>query len=199
MAKGYSVDPRERVIAALQRGGMTEQAAEMFQIHEATIHRWKRLKRETGGLEPLPRGGGYPPRIAPEKEQLVREIIAAQPDATDQEAAWEFHRRTGTSVSRATMGRTLRELGLTRCWTTSARTGATASESLSRRRGLRSLYLPPYSPDLNPSSSAGARSRRYYVSLPHGHATPSTPRSAGRWTSSTSTTPPRGSQIAVIK
>jgi len=115
MAKGYSVDLRERVIAALQRGGMTdEQAAKLFQIGEATVHRWKRLKRETGALEPRPRGGGYPPRIAPGKEQLVREIVADQPDLTIQEAAWEFHRRTGTSVSRATMGRTLRKLGLTR-------------------------------------------------------------------------------------
>jgi len=34
-------------------------------------------------------------------------MVAEQPDLTDQEAAWEFHRRTGTSVSRATMGRTL--------------------------------------------------------------------------------------------
>jgi transposase len=36
MAKGYSVDLRERVIAALQRGGLTDdQAAKLFQIGEA--------------------------------------------------------------------------------------------------------------------------------------------------------------------
>jgi len=115
MAKGYSVDLRERVIAALQRGGLTdEQAAKLFQIGEATVHRWKRLKRETGALEPRPYGGGYPPRISADQEQLVRQMVAEQHDLTDQEAAWEFHRRTGTSVSRATMGRTLRKLGLTR-------------------------------------------------------------------------------------
>jgi transposase/transposase-like protein len=61
MAKGYSVDLRERVIAASQRGGLTdEEAAKLFQIGEATVHRWKRLKRETGGLEPRPYGGGVP-------------------------------------------------------------------------------------------------------------------------------------------
>jgi len=76
MAKGYSVDLRERVIAALQRGGMTdEQAAKLFQIGEATVHRWKRLKRETGALVPRPRGGGHPPRISPEKEQFVLEML----------------------------------------------------------------------------------------------------------------------------
>jgi transposase len=115
MAKGYSVDLRERVIAVLQRGGVTdEQVAKLFQIGEATVHRWKRLKRETGALEPRPYGGGYPPRISADQEELVRQMVAEQPDLTDQEAAWEFHRRTGTSVSRATMGRTLRKLGLTR-------------------------------------------------------------------------------------
>ncbi len=133
MAKGYSVDLRERVIAVLKRGGVTdEQAAKLFQIGEATVHRWNRLIRETGALDPRPRGGGYPPRIPPQKEQLVREIIGEQPDLTDQEAAWEYHRRTGTSVSRATMGRTLRKLGLTRKKSPSPRPSR-------RRRGSRNF------------------------------------------------------------
>jgi len=115
MAKGYSVDLRARVIAVLERDEITDEAAaELFQIGEATVHRWKRLKRETGGLEPRPYGGGYPPRIPPEKTGILRQMVAEQPDLTDQEAAWEYHRRTGTSVSKATMGRTLRKLGLTR-------------------------------------------------------------------------------------
>ena len=115
MAKGYSVDLRERVIAALQRGGLTDEAAaNLFQIGEATVHRWKRLKRETGALLPRPYGGGHPPKIPAEQERVIREMIAEQPDLTDQEAAWEYHRRSGISVSKATMGRTLRKLGLTR-------------------------------------------------------------------------------------
>jgi transposase len=68
----------------------------------------------SGRSEPRSYGGGYPPRISADQEQLVREMVVEQPDLTDQEAAWEFHCRTGTSVSRATMGRTLRKLGLTR-------------------------------------------------------------------------------------
>jgi transposase len=55
-----------------------------------------------------------PPRVAPEKYDLVREIVKAEPDLTIQEVAWEFHRRTGRSVSPAAMGRTLQKLGLTR-------------------------------------------------------------------------------------
>jgi transposase len=115
MGWGYSVDLRERVIAVLHAGGNTdEQAAKLFKIGEATVHRWKRLKRETGALVPRPRGGGVPSRIPAVQEVVVRSIVSEQPDLTDQEVAWEFHRRSGTSVSRATMNRTLRKLDLTR-------------------------------------------------------------------------------------
>ena len=55
-----------------------------------------------------------PPRVEPEKYELVREIVRAEPDLTIAEVAWEFHRRTGRSVSPASMGRTLQKLGLTR-------------------------------------------------------------------------------------
>ena len=116
MGWAYSLDLRERVVGAFDVGDMTdEQVAELFQVGEATVHRWKRLKRETGslGVRP-PRGGGMPPRVAAEKHDLVREIVREEPDLTIPEVAWEFHRRTGRSVSPSAMGRTLRKLGLTR-------------------------------------------------------------------------------------
>ena len=92
-----------------------EDVAELFQVGEATVHRWKRLERESGPpvLRP-PVGGGMPPRVAPEQYDLVREFVKEEPDLTVQEVAWEFHRRTDRSVSRASMGRTLRKLALTR-------------------------------------------------------------------------------------
>jgi transposase len=116
MGWSYSLDLRERVVGAFKAGDKTdEEVAELFQVGEATVHRWKRLKRETGSLVPKPRqGGGMPPRVAPEQYDLVREILKKEPDLTIPETAWEFHRRTGRSVSPASMGRTLKKLGLTR-------------------------------------------------------------------------------------
>jgi transposase len=115
MGWAYSVDLRERVVAAFDAGDLTdEDVAELFKVGEATVHRWKRLKREKGSLEHKPFGGGMPPRVAPEQYDLVRQIVKEEPDLTVQEVAWEFHRRTGKSVSRAAMGRTLLKLGLTR-------------------------------------------------------------------------------------
>ena len=113
---GYSVDLRERVIAAFDLGEMTdEEVAELFRVGEATVHRWKRLKRETGSLVPRPpRGGGMPPRVLPEHHELVRTMVSEEPDLTIFELASEYHRRTARRVSPAAMGRTLRKLGFTR-------------------------------------------------------------------------------------
>jgi len=53
MGWAYSLDLRERVVGAFDAGDMTdEQVAEVFQVGEATVHRWKRLKRETGSRLP---------------------------------------------------------------------------------------------------------------------------------------------------
>jgi transposase len=115
MGWAYSVDLRECVVAAFDRTGMSDQeAAELFKIGEATVRRWKRLRRETGSLEPKKFGGGNPPRVAPEQYAAVRAIIEEKPDLTDQEVAWEFHRRTGRAVSRSSMNRVLLKLALTR-------------------------------------------------------------------------------------
>jgi transposase len=115
MGWAYSVDLRERVVAAFDRTGMTDQeAAAIFKIGEATVRRWKRLRRVTGALDHKPFGGGNPPRVATEQYPIVRAIVEEQPDLTDQEVAWEFHRRTGRGVSRSSMNRTLLKLNLTR-------------------------------------------------------------------------------------
>jgi transposase len=115
MGWAYSVDLRERVVAAFDRDGMTDQeAAALFKIGEATVRRWKRLKRETGELHRRPGGGGNPPRVATDQYDVVRAIVRETPDLADQEVAWEFHRRTGRSVSRSSMNRILLKLALTR-------------------------------------------------------------------------------------
>src|ERR1700694_2796108 len=114
MGWAYSVDLRERVVAAFDRAGMTDQeAAALFRIGEATVRRWKRLKRETGQLARRPGGGGNPARVASEQYEGVRGIVGEKPHLTDREVAWESHRRTGRSVSRSAMNRVLLKLALT--------------------------------------------------------------------------------------
>jgi transposase len=56
MGKSYSMDLRERVVAAIEGGVSTRQAAVRFQIGIATAGTWARLKRATGDVRPAKQG-----------------------------------------------------------------------------------------------------------------------------------------------
>jgi transposase len=54
--KPYSLDLRERVVAALEGGLSTDQAAKRFSIGKATAGAWGRLKRSQGDVRPAKQG-----------------------------------------------------------------------------------------------------------------------------------------------
>jgi transposase len=56
MGKPYSLDLRERVVAALEGGLSTDQAAKRFSIGKATAGAWGRLKRSQGDVRPAKQG-----------------------------------------------------------------------------------------------------------------------------------------------
>jgi transposase len=56
MGKPYSLDLRERVIAAIEGGMSTRQAAARFSIGIATAGAWARLKRAKGVVTPAKQG-----------------------------------------------------------------------------------------------------------------------------------------------
>jgi transposase len=56
MGKPYSMDLRERVVAAIEGGMSTRQAAARFAIGIATAGTWARLKRATGDVRPAKQG-----------------------------------------------------------------------------------------------------------------------------------------------
>src|SRR6202011_3025207 len=56
MGKPYSMDLRERVVAAIEDGVSTRQAAARFAIGIATAGTWARLKRATGEVRPAKQG-----------------------------------------------------------------------------------------------------------------------------------------------
>ena len=79
MAAPYSDDLRDRVLAAYDRGMMTKQIAEVFQVSPAWARRIKQCRRQTGRTRPLPSGGKRVQKIDP---ALLASLVAAQPDAT---------------------------------------------------------------------------------------------------------------------
>jgi len=56
MGKPYSLDLRERVVAALEAGLSTREAAARFSIGIATAGTWGRLKRSQGDVRPAKQG-----------------------------------------------------------------------------------------------------------------------------------------------
>ena len=51
MAKAYSYDLRKKVMEFIKSGGKIIRASEIFNISRKVIFDWKKLERETGGLE----------------------------------------------------------------------------------------------------------------------------------------------------
>jgi transposase len=125
MGYGYSVDLRERVVAFYARGETTEhETAALFGVGEATVRRWRRLKRETGSVEPKPVAGGNPARVQGEGELLLCELVQDHPDSTIEELTEAFARASGGPISTSSMSRALARLGLTRKKSLSARSSS---------------------------------------------------------------------------
>ena len=64
MARPYSIDLRERVVDAVERGGMSRRrAAERFGVGISTAIAWVRQVRETGRIAPGKMGGHRPKKL----------------------------------------------------------------------------------------------------------------------------------------
>lgn len=65
MGKPYSLDLRERVVAAVETGGLScNRAAKQFGVGISTAINWVRRLRETGSVAPGKMGGHKPKAIS---------------------------------------------------------------------------------------------------------------------------------------
>jgi transposase len=112
--KAYSVDLRERVLAALDRGMPRSQVVITFQVSLASLKRWLAARRTTGDFAPQPPSGGFEPTITSEQHHQLCAQVAAFPDATLAEHATRWNAAHATTLSQWTIGRAIRGLGLTR-------------------------------------------------------------------------------------
>jgi len=107
MASPYSQDLRDRVLAAYDRGMQTRQIVKMLEVSGSWARHVKQRRRETGKTTALPMGGIRVVKIDLEK---LRELVAAQPDAT----IFELHERLGAACGRSAVAMALVRLNLTR-------------------------------------------------------------------------------------
>ena len=106
----YSLDLRQRVLAAVEAGGQTRlRIAALFRVSVAWIRRLVQRRRRTGSIAPLPRRHGPAPALDARRRQHLAALVRDTPDAT----LAELRDRLG-GVSVATVWRALKALGLTR-------------------------------------------------------------------------------------
>jgi transposase len=81
MARAYSLDLRDRVVAAVSAGASCRSVATTFKVSVASVVKWSQRFRSTGSAAAHPMGGKRPYALAGEREWLLGRL-AEQPDVT---------------------------------------------------------------------------------------------------------------------
>ncbi len=111
--KAYSVDLRQRVLAAVDRGMPRADIAATFRVSLATITRLVALRRTRSDLA-AQSPSGRRRSIGLEQQRALRAQLEADPDATIAMHTTRWNATHGTTLSQWTVGRAIRRLGWTR-------------------------------------------------------------------------------------
>ena len=112
MGKPYSINLRERVVAAIEGGVSTRQAAARFAIGIATAGTWARLKRATGEVRPAKQGK---PKgsVLDAHADFILSTLAEAPDTTLDEMIERLREERGVTVVRTAVRKFLDRHGQT--------------------------------------------------------------------------------------
>ena len=110
--RAYSLDLRQRIVAAVHAGQSKDAVADLFAVDRSTINRYLRLA-EGGSLaaKPLP---GRAPYISPAQHADLLLQLHLHPADTLGEHCRRWEAVSGVTVSIATMSRAIRRVGWTR-------------------------------------------------------------------------------------
>jgi transposase len=81
MARAYSMDLRERVVAAVEAGQSCRAVAKTFMVSVASVVKWSQRQRASGSPAPDPVGGRKPYAVEREREWLMARLVE-KPDLT---------------------------------------------------------------------------------------------------------------------
>lgn len=105
MAKAYSVDLRERVLADYDEGARPVDLAVKYRVSERWVFKLIQQRREIGSIDPLYGKPGPKPKLGEHLEQL-RSLVGQRPDATLE----ELRQQLPVQVCVATVWNALKEL-----------------------------------------------------------------------------------------
>jgi putative transposase len=115
MVRPYSLDLRERVVAAVEAGESRRSAARRFGVSESTAVKWLQRVRSTGSVKPSKMGGYVRPALEGERAWILARFAEAGSDLTVRGlaaeltargvktgpyAVWAFFRREGLSFKK---------------------------------------------------------------------------------------------------
>ena len=109
MARPYSLDLRERVVASVASGQPCRAVAAVFDVSVASVVKWSQRARATGSAAAKPMGGRRPYLLANERDWLLARL-AEKPELTLHALLAELAQR-GVRVSCDTLWRFLRREG----------------------------------------------------------------------------------------
>jgi transposase len=110
MARAYSLDLRERVVAAVNDGASCRSVAETYDLSLASVVKWSQRFRTTGSAAPGQIGGHRPFLLADHRDFILARL-AAEPHVTLRGLQTELAER-GAVVSFGTLWNFVRREGL---------------------------------------------------------------------------------------
>ena len=108
--------------------GRGRQLAKRFRVSLTFIENLLKRYRTDGTVEPRAHGGGQVAKISPEQEAVLMTLVEENNDAILVELCDRLEQSVGVRISRATMGRYVQKLKLTRKKKLCTQRSATVSE-----------------------------------------------------------------------
>ncbi len=113
--KAYSIDLRQKIVDAYNKKESSQrQLARRFRVSLTFIENLLKRYRTDGTVEPRAHGGGQVAKLSQEQEAVVATLIEENNDAILVELCDQLEQCIGVRISRATMGRYVQKLKLTR-------------------------------------------------------------------------------------
>jgi len=105
----YSVDFRQKVLEAVDRGMPVTEVARLFGVSVPTVHNFRRYRRERGTLEPRKSGSTRHRKLTREDVDLIRRLIDDDPGVTIN----AIRAQLSVEVAESTVWRAVRKMAYT--------------------------------------------------------------------------------------